>query len=54
MIPWKGGVEKKTTSGHALYLPVRHSSQAGWEQGTPASIATRSPSQLINTIDDSK
>lgn len=45
MLPWKGGVEKKTISGHALYLPVRHESQAGWEQGTPASIATRSPSQ---------
>ena len=42
-IPWNGGVEKKTTSGQALYLPVRQASQDGLEQGTPASIATRSP-----------
>jgi len=42
-IPWYGGVEKNTTSGHALYLPVRQGSQAGCEHGTPASIATLSP-----------
>jgi len=42
-LPWKGGVEKNTTSGQALYLPVRQALQAGCEQGTPASMATRSP-----------
>ena len=28
---------------HALYLPTRQKSQEGLEQGTPASMATRSP-----------
>lgn len=36
-------MEKNTTSGHALYWPVRHASHVGFEQGTPHSMATRSP-----------
>ena len=43
-------MEKKTTSGQALYMPDRQKLHAGCEHGTPASMATRSPTATAEKL----